>query len=483
MKLNRYQYLKSYNVIVSTIVVFVVLMGCNQNQTSRINFLNKLRNSKNIINSLNNYRKPSSLFKTKTSFNILQKPYNNLNYHRFNRKNHITPYCSKYSYNLFYNPYLYLIPGTVFLKNSIQNDDDLQKNGNDEEEKENLNERIRRIVPENETVLSHNKLLAGFDNQVYWIKTDKNEYVLRFPSILEESRKNDFEKMAQVSKNAYELGIGPEVIKANSNKQEMLITFLQTKKWRGYNNDPISYIKSMKLINKFHAQMTIYNIPTDPKQYLPFSTIFNKYKKLDKSIFPSRIKEAIIKLENIIDHIHPYLKSNAKMVHGDCHLHNILLGNDNKPKLIDFDTTRPGHPFFDVLTSIPTLAPNEGPFSAKLWEAYLGHPITQEEEWQRTLMYTTLLMVIVMDAFEESDEKDSIHLTKKEMDLMLETKELNNDIIKILEERKNKKLSSKSLTPFFNIPFKDKDPKINQTLAISALREFLDMYEKIKYNL
>ncbi len=330
---------------------------------------------------------------------------------------------------------------------------------------------IIKVLPKNEKFKGKETLQGGYSSDVLKIKTDKKTYVLRHPKKL--TKKNRFNQILKTSTNANNLGIGPKVINKNIPTQDILIEYLESVDWPKYSENSEPYLLSARMLKKFHNKMPKTSHPSNKHDYFPFNQIFPVHKKLDKKLLPKQFKEAIKNVNQMSVFLHGWLKKNAVLCHGDCWKSNIILtkkSNSYKTTFIDFDDSTLGHPIYDLAKLIPTFMimppPNPiglGFYPKDLLKEYFGREPNEEELLHLDLMYLNILAIIATANFEKVQNSSEPKLTISQMESLFTTKD--------------------ALKPFYTYPFDSKDPKVIQTQACAAIKEFITGYEKIKNKL
>ncbi|MCH9614001.1 MAG: hypothetical protein SP1CHLAM54_10100 [Chlamydiia bacterium] len=237
----------------------------------------------------------------------------------------------------------------------------------------------------------------GCDNKIVIV----DDYVLRTPKCKTQFSDKQFKEMAELSVLIGDEGIGPTVYSVDLDTQTLKLEYIDARPFPTYEEDQKAYHDSVRLLKRFHAIAPFHEY-SSPK---PFSL------EVPKSPLPKHFFEAMEKTKRLYLKVLPYIEAHGVLCHGDFHTRNVLLGKE--PKLIDFDYTCYGHPFYD-LAKFSIRLPK--PDRLSLLKTYLGHIPTSEERIQFECIETALLMNIAINRFKCPGE-----MTIEEMETLLDS--------------------------------------------------------------
>lgn len=306
---------------------------------------------------------------------------------------------------------------------------------------------LTSLLPQEDTQLQKvEKVEGGFSNDLWRVNTTKNSYILRVAK--KHAAASDFTRVLEISKRAFESDLAPRVVGASLELKQMLLEYVDSVPWPPYEVNAEPYKATMKALKCFHEKMP--RAPIAGTDFVPFTFIFQVNKSLVNP--PEHYSRALQKMANLFEDLKPWLEKHAVLCHGDFHKGNVLLAKIKAlcPVVIDFDSMGVGDPLFDVVKFSVALLPK---VRMELFEAYLGHPPTSEEQSHFEKMDLALLMVIFSVRFLSAQKAEGERLSKKEMEEILDSKE--------------------PLPSFLKIPFGDTSPKSRQKGALYALGEFL----------
>jgi hypothetical protein len=287
----------------------------------------------------------------------------------------------------------------------------------------------------------------GFGNALWIVTTNMHRYVFRDP--LKKIDAAQFDRIIEISKIAVQVGIGANLVGANTIAQQTLIEYVEPQSWPSYEDNPRPYHETMKpLCSQFK------------KREYPFNFIFQNGERLEKlPQIPSQLSLGLEKCRLIFSRIQPLIASQETVCHGDFHMGNVLLlKKDLKPILIDFDTVCAGESLFDVVKfSIKFSIKFSPQVREDLYREYLGNrPPSSVEKAHFDLMDLALLMVVAVNRLclaQNCEGNGLSRLSKQEMEEMLR--------------------SASPLPSFLKLPFGDASLRARQTGGCLALHEFL----------
>ena len=203
---------------------------------------------------------------------------------------------------------------------------------------------IRKILDDNKhlfgTIKNIKKINKGFTNLLYIVN---NKFVIKicFNKENEENFKNEINFYKFNGNNSYIPKLYAYFISSSKNDYSYEIL----EKIDGYTIYHIWHTLSEKqrkeIIKELVSLMKLFH--THRKTVLDWSNYFidklkvNFHKCYQLNLFSLKEKS---KLEFILNHISPYLKSyNFCLVHADIHFDNLFLTKNNKLKIIDFETS------------------------------------------------------------------------------------------------------------------------------------------------
>jgi thiamine kinase-like enzyme len=319
-----------------------------------------------------------------------------------------------------------------------------------------IKRRIKKIFAGENSAIEIQKVEGGFSNNIWRIRASCGSYIFRSPKKVME--KALFAHVLTVAKTVFKVGIGPEVVSEDLERQEMLLRYVENSPWPSYDETAEPYRQTMRSIRQFHDSMPLVPLPPKTIDYSPFSFIISDGKKLEISRLPKHFSVAIERLKRILQALTPWLEKHATLCHGDFHKGNVLLKKHEKgykADLIDFDSLANGHPFFDVVKLSVALSHEK---RLELFSAYLGHnPPTKQELAHFELLDLALLMVVAVVRFKSAINAQSVQqpgLSKEELEHILNSPE--------------------PLPSFLSVTFKDTSPEARQKGALYALSEFLN---------
>ncbi len=325
---------------------------------------------------------------------------------------------------------------------------------------ESLEKSLQRLLPRGETIVKIEPLKGGFANYIWEVYTQHNHYILR------EKRKivspGSFMRDLKISQQAFQYHMGPKVLGANTKKQQILLEYITHSSWPFYKTNFEPYQAAMKLLRAFHDQMPIHRHIDKKTIFAPFYSIFNMRNSLlaTSTEIPTHFFSAAKKIEEVFQKIHPWLQKHARLCHGDFCKANVLLTEKLNLKLIDFDSSFLGDPFFDIIKFSASLPLEK---RLELFKSYLGDKEpTLEQLCHFKLMDLTFLMVIATLRFQsaETSECKEEKLSKNSMEEILNSQE--------------------PLPSWSEAPFGNNSPKIKQTAALYALAEFLQRLPELE---
>ena len=316
-----------------------------------------------------------------------------------------------------------------------------------------IKRRIKKIFSVETAAIEIQKVEGGFSNNLWRITTTSGSYIFRSPK--KAMDKTLFAHVLTVAKTVFKLGIGPEVVSEDSERQEMLLSYVENSPWPSYEETAEPYRLTMQSIRQFHDNMPL--ITPKATNYSPFSFISTEGRSLESTHLPSHFSVAIERIGRIFQTLTPWLEKHATLCHGDFHKGNVLLlKNENRYKadLIDFDSLANGHPFFDVVKLSIALSREK---RLELLSAYLGHsPPTAQELAHFDLLDLAFLMVVAVVRFKSAINAQSAlqpGMSQPELEQILDSPE--------------------PLPSFLSVTFKDTSPEARQKGALYALSEFL----------
>lgn len=287
------------------------------------------------------------------------------------------------------------------------------------------------------------KIGEGFSNDIWLISTNAGEALLRRRKEKEDPER--FVQIVEISKKAFEYGIGPKVIDVDYHAQEMVLEWISNTPWLAYEDNPGPYHKAMSSLKLFHMVMRE-GITSPQLEYEPFKTIFNN----DPRLFPAQFSDAINTTHQILERLRPWLEKHATLCHGDFTKNNVLVSQEGKTFLIDFDSSLWGDPFFDVAKFSIALSKAQ---RQELLQSYLGHVATPQELAHFELIDMALLMLIAKFRFESVEKYDRNKLSKETLEQLLH--------------------DGAVLPTFLDTTLLKNAPEPWQLSALAALKEFL----------
>ncbi len=318
---------------------------------------------------------------------------------------------------------------------------------------ETIEESLQRLLPRGESLQKIEPLKGGFANYIWEVFTEKHHYILR------EKRKKvthcSFMRDLHIAQKAFQYHMGPQVLGANTQRQQILLEYIKHSSWPFYKKNFQPYQETMKLLRSFHDQMPIQTHINKQTIFAPFYSLFTMRNMLQESSaeIPSQYFLAAKKMEEVFQKIHPWLQKHARLCHGDFCRANVLLSEQLSPTLIDFDSAFLGDPFFDIIKFSAALPLDK---RLELFKSYLGdQEPTLEQLCHFKLMDLTFLMVVATLRFESAQTLNGPEerLSKQAME-------------EILNKQEN-------LPSWTEVPFGMNSPQLKQTAALYALAEFL----------
>ncbi|MDP5211693.1 phosphotransferase [Pseudoalteromonas tunicata] len=182
-----------------------------------------------------------------------------------------------------------------------------------------------QLLP-NEQLQSAQYLKAGLSNANYWLKTNKQEYLLKF------YQASFPQPQLAMQQHLASLGLCPDVIKSDLKANLALFDFMP-----GENPKMLEFKPLLKLLSQLHQQQS--NSPT-----LSFTDYFAQYSTLNYYAEFSTL------IDNLLEN-----KAKFEATPGYCHndllINNIIVNRDkNETKwfLIDFEYAANNDVFFDL---------------------------------------------------------------------------------------------------------------------------------------
>ena len=203
-------------------------------------------------------------------------------------------------------------------------------------------EAISTIVPREDIHRILFEPLLGFSlSKVFSFEFNGQKFVLR---LLAEKKPRE-RRIAEVNahKMGVELEIAPKLFFVDENPLVMVMEFIEGRNFsrNDLDNNKITY-KVMQALKKFHQ----YSGKTHLRRVTIAKFIQERYNdSLAKGVvFPSCFESLYNKLQD------DYAKLESEYVpsHGDINDRNIIIGNDQKIFLIDWDLSNYEHPFFNI---------------------------------------------------------------------------------------------------------------------------------------
>lgn len=312
---------------------------------------------------------------------------------------------------------------------------------------------IQALLPTGEGIKNMDRLEGGFSNNLWKVDSEKKSYIFRSP--MDRIPDQDYIRLLDISKHAFNCGTAPQLVGEDSFHQHMLLEYIENAPWPSWEENPAPYKAAMRVLRCFHENMKAM-MPNEKNSYAPFSFILDEAEKMNLSEMPVHLFTALERTKNLLDQLKPWLEEHATICHGDFHQRNVLLPalNPMQPKLIDFDSAMPGDPLFDVVKFSIELP---HPARLELLYAYLGRSNPTQNELDRfEYIDRAMLMVIAINRFKSSQNGQNLPqglLSRLEMEEILN--------------------SNRQLPSFNDIPFKDTSANARQLGAVYALAEFL----------
>lgn len=289
---------------------------------------------------------------------------------------------------------------------------------------------------------------GGYANYLYYVETNCDEYVYRYPK--NKSHARDFDHTLKITEKASALGICPANLAVDYERQATLVPYIPHAPWPDYDENKIPYVLAMDVLKQFHQNVSA----THRKTLAPFSELFKRAEEVAAyEDTPSHYQTALDKTKKIYQSLKPLFKKNATLCHGDFHKNNVLWEEQAlRCWIIDLDTCTNGHPYFDIAKFTCELNPEQ---RQELFCAYLGKTPSFREQIQFDAMRVTLLLMVATVRLQAAHE----NLDNPERLSKVDMEELLN--------------SGTPFPPFTSIPFSATSPKDRQLGAIYALYELL----------
>ena len=262
---------------------------------------------------------------------------------------------------------------------------------------------ISTVAPQEDMYNIRFEPLVGFSlSKVFSFEVHDKKFVLR---LLVEKHPLE-RRIAEVNAHriGYKLGIAPKLFFVDDIPLVMVIEFIEGRTFSRHDlDDDETIYKVMQAIKKFHQ----YSGETQLQKQTKAQLIQKKYKdSLIKGIvFPSCFDE----LYNKLQYDFAELESEYVPSHGDTNPQNIIIGNDEKIYLIDWDISNYERPFLNIgWLSCITAANNEQ--IKNLLRAYLERE-PSESEFQETLFLrdsTTFLMATIWIGRQEERDQETL---------------------------------------------------------------------------
>lgn len=318
----------------------------------------------------------------------------------------------------------------------------------------------QEILGKTATITHIAQLEGGHSNHIWRVETSQSTYILR--RLKDTAARQKFDKQLAIALKASEQGVGPRIYGWHEDQCATLMEYIENSPLPDIEKNPDPYFTAMDQLRRFHQLVSRESQPESEVD--PIHSIQRAVENLTSPV-PPQLKEQVLRVSQLFEELLPWLKANAVVLHGDFKCGNVLhnlSGDKWSVYLIDFDTTCPGHPFFDIAKYI--LGFSEPQKSAMLSRYLNKSAPSDRDRLHFSICHATLVLLVATNAFSHADK----HLKSEAGDKSLSSHEMQN----LLQDQVG--------PTFMEVPFDASTAQMCQRRGILALKEVIATTEKIK---